>query len=317
MAIPQDTRFINQVVASTLDEIRPVLVDNLFQSNALFARLYQKGKVMIDGGEEIRVPFIYDDLPGGWYTGLGPFAAAQKEILTSLRFDWKQVYKSITLPAIDMAKNSGAHRTFDLVAAQFTAARMSLANDIGTELYNTGTDSQKITGLRLATNSTGTYGKVVRGADVIGTAVTGNVDTTGGSITLPMVNGFLTTASAGHAERADLIITTPALWDALWARVQPQQRYPSPSQMDIANVGFEVININGAAVVADSKCPSGFMFVLNTDYIEFYVMQGYDFAVRGPWPLQTQDGFTAQVIMYCELAIQSPRLCLQASGLTV
>jgi hypothetical protein len=316
MAIPQDTRFITQVVASTLDEVRPDLVDNLFRSNALFARLYQKGKVVLDGADEIRIPFIYDRLPGDWYTGLGPFAVTQKEIITSLRFNWKSVYTSITLPGLDVFKNSGPYRSFDLVAAQLTTARMTLADKLGTAIFNDGTNAAQLTGLRGAIGTSGTYGGITRDSSVVGTAVQGNVDTTGGAITLPFINSLMGTASRGGAEKPDLLVTTQTLWDAVWARVQPQQRYPNPSQQDIANVGFDVININGAALVADSHCPDGYLFGLNTNYMEFYVGQGYDFYVRGPFPLQVQDGFTAQVLMYCELALQAPGLMFVASSLT-
>lgn len=316
MALPQDSRYINQVVASTLDEVRPVLVDNLFQSNALLAKLYNKGKVVIDGGEEIRVPFIYDKLPGDWYTGLGPFAMTQKEILTSLRFDWKSVYASITLPGMDVFKNATPHRAFDLVAAQLTTARMTIADKIGTALYNDGTNASQLTGLRLAIATTGTYGKIVRGSDVIGTAIQGNVDTTGGAITVPFINSLMGTASRGGAEKPDLLVTTQPLWDAVWARVQPQQRYPNPGANGTANVGFAGIDINGSTLVADSHCPSGYLFGLNTDYIEFYVGEGRDFYMRGPFDLQGQDGFTAQIVVYCELAVQAPGLNFAASGLT-
>ena len=316
MALPQDSRFINQVVASTLQEIRPDLVDNLFRSNALFARLYGKGKVVLDGSENIRVPFIYDRLPGDWYTGLGPFAVTQKEVITALVFNWKSVYTSITLPGIDVFKNQGPYRAFDLVAAQLTTARMTIADKLGDALYNDGTNVAQLTGLRGAIATTGTYGGITRDSSVVGTAVQGNVDTTGGAITIPLINSFMGTASRGGAEKPDLLVTTQTLWDAVWARVQPQQRYPNPSQQDIANVGFDVININGAALVADSHCPSGFLFGLNTNYMEFYVGQGYDFYVRGPFPLQVQDGFTAQILMYCELALQAPGMMFMASGLT-
>lgn len=316
MAIPQDSRFITQVVSSTLEEIRPDLVDNLFRSNALFARLYNKGKVMLEGAEEIRIPFIYDRLPGDWYTGLGPFAVTEKQVITSLRFNWKSVYTSITLPGIDVFKNQGPYRAFDLVAAQLTTARMTIADMIGDAMYNDGTNPNQLTGLRGAIGTSGTYGGITRDSSVVGTAIQGNVDSTGGSITLPLINSLMGTASRGGAEKPDLLVTTQTLWDAVWARVQPQQRYPNPSQQDIANVGFDVININGAALVADSHCPSGYLFGLNTNYIEFYVGSGYDFYLRGPFPLQVQDGFTAQILMYCELALQAPGLMFAASGLT-
>lgn len=318
MALPQDTRYIDQVVASTWDEVRPVVIDLTFSSNSLLARLYQKGKVMLDGAAEIRVPFMYDRLPGGAYTGLGPFAITQKEIITSLRFDWKQNYVSFTLPGIDVFKNAGPHRAFDLVASQMTAARMTLADNIGTQIYNDGTASDEMLGLRLALATTGTYGKIVRGSDVIGTAIQGNVDTTGGSITLAFINSLMGTASRGGATQPDLLITTKTLWDAVWARVQPQQRYPvgNNAAAQMAQIGFQTIEINGSALIADSHCPSGYLFGLNTDYIEFYIGSGYDFALRGPFPLHNQDGFTAQLLLYSELCVQAPNLQFMASGLT-
>ena len=317
MAIPVDSRAINQVVASTREAVRPVVVDALYKSNPLLARLLSKDKVVLAGGEEIRVPFMYDELPGGWYSGLDAFTAQAKEIITDLRFDWKQVYASVTLPSIDVAKNMAPHRLFDIVAAQFSGARMTLSKKLGTELYNLGTDVNRITGLRLAISTTGTYGKITRGSDVIGTAIkAGLEDTTGGSVTVPMINDFMGQASAGGAEKQDLLLSTQLLWDALWARVQPKQYYQNPGGADTANMGFAVLKINGADVVADSYCPVGFIFGVNTNYIEFYVMDGYDFYVRGPFELHGQDGFTAQVVTYCELAIQNPRLCFSASGLT-
>ena len=41
---------------------------------------------------------------------------------------------------------------------------------------------------------------------------------------MPFINSLMGTASAGGAEKPDLLITTQTLWDALWTRVQPQQR---------------------------------------------------------------------------------------------
>ena len=316
MALPQDTRYINDVLTFTRDAIRPDLIDGFFNSNALFARLYSRGKVVIQGGDEIHQAIMYDKVPGGWYTGLGPFSTTTKETNTKIRFTWKQAYREITLPGIDVFKNSGPHKIFDLVASKVTNARMSIADDVGTELYNDGTDATKITGLRLATSNTGTYGGIARGAGAIADAVEGNVDTTGGAITLPMINEFQGTASAGGAEKPDLLLTTRALWDAVWARVQPKQYYQNPTAQDLANVGFDAININGAALVADSHCPSGFMFGLNTKYVEFVIGEGYDFYIRGPFPLHNQDGFTSQVILYCEMVLQAPRLTFQSSGLT-
>lgn len=317
MPIPQDLRYMTDVVSASLDEHRPDIIDNFFRSNALFVRLYERDKVQLDGGEQVHVNFIYDKLPGGSYRGLGPFAITEKQNQTVMRFDWKQNYASFTLPGIDVFKNSGPHKIHDLVGSKATSARMTLADNLGTQLFADGSNPDDVTGLRLALSSTGTYGGIARGSDPVGTAIVGNIDATGGAITTPAINRMMGVASRGGAEKPDLLITTQLLWDALWARVQPQQQYPTgPGFDDLARVGFQAINISGAAVVADSHCPEGYVFGLNTKYVEFYIGEGYDFYLRGPFPLHGQDGFTAQIILYAELAVQAPNLCFMMSGLT-
>lgn len=319
MALPQDSRFINNVITTTLDEIRPVLIDQLFNSNSLFARLYSKDRVMVDGGAEIRVPFLYAGLPGGAYTGTGPFVATQREIMTDLRFQWKQNYVSFTLPGIDVFKNSGAHQIFDIVSTHMKAAQMTLADNIGTQMYNDGSTIAEITGLRAAIGSrSNTYGGLTRStSDPVSNKILPIVDTTGGPITVPFINSLMGQASRGGAAKQDLLMTSQDLWDAVWARVQPAQRIPGGSDHDyVTKIGFDAIYINGALLTSDSHCPATFLFGVNTEFIEFYVGQGKDFYVRGPFELPTDDAFTAQLIQYSELAVQAPSLNFTASGLT-
>ena len=315
MAIPQDNRYFTEVVSATLDATRKEHIDLLFNSNALFARAYKKNKVVLVGGDEIQVNFSYDKSPFTWFTGMGSLPIEQKETSTLMRFDWKQAAGTLTFAGIDTFKNRGPYQQFDIVNNKLVNVRMTMADKLGDAMFNDGTVSDQIIGLRQAVNTTGDYGKITRGTDVIGTAVKGNVDSTGGAITIPTVNSLMGTASAGGAVKPDLLITTQTLWDALWARVHPLQRF-SANEGHHADIGFDYISISGAAVVADSHCPVGYMFGLNTDYVEFYVGEGKDFAMRGPFELHSQDAFTAQIMLYCALVVSAPRLCFNASGLT-
>src|SRR3990167_573908 len=157
MAIPTDSRALNQILSLTRDEVRPELHDLYFNSNPLFARLAAKNKIKLSGADEIRVPFIYDKLHGGWYTGLGGFSTTSKEVITVMRFTWKQNYSEMTFPEIDLFKNSGPYQIVDIVAAHMKVATMTIAESVGSAIFNDGTDPQALTGLRLALAETGTY----------------------------------------------------------------------------------------------------------------------------------------------------------------
>lgn len=317
MANPQDLRYINDVITASLDEVRPVLLDLTFKSNALFLTLYEKNKVFIAGGDEIRVPFIYGKLAGGSYKGLGNFPVEAKENTTMLRFEWKQNFSAFTLPEIDVFKNGEGHRVFDIVAGKAESCRLTICDNVGDQLYSDGSNDGDITGLRLACSDSGTYGKIARGTDAIGSKIKGNVFSTGGPITPALINKYMGGASRGGAKKPDLIVTTQTLWDALWARLQPQQNFPSSGNWDyLGRAGFKHIEISGSAVVADSHCPDGYAFGLPTDYMEFYIGRGKDFTMRGPFPLVQQDGFTAQLVLYSELCLQAPDLSFMASNLT-
>ena len=45
MAVNSETRTFDQILSTTYDYYRPVLVDNIFKMNALFYKLYNGGKI--------------------------------------------------------------------------------------------------------------------------------------------------------------------------------------------------------------------------------------------------------------------------------
>jgi len=323
MPNPTDSRTLADVAASAVDSYLPGLIDLFFNSNALWIRLTSKERVVLDGGDQVRQPILYDQLNGNSYSGLDTFDISRRPSKTVLQFDWAQYYANLTVDGRTILKTSGAgSRVLDLVEAEMETCRLTLAELLGTDLFldGTGNSNKAILGLIAGIDSgtnVATYGGINRNdGSVQATAVQGNLNTTGGVLSLPLVNTAMGSATI-QPHRPDLIITTQAMWNRFWERVQPSQREPSgPGFDDLARVGFSAINFNGAAVVVDSHVASGNAWLLNTDFIKLIIHRDRDFQFTGFQKPTNQDALVGQLLWAGQLVVQSPRLQTRMTGLT-
>ena len=323
MANPVDSRTLADVAATAVDHYLPGLVDLIFRSNPLWIRMASKERIVLEGGDFIRQPILYAQLTTASYSGLDTFDITRVPTKTLMQFDWSQYMANITIDGRTLIKTSGAAtRILDLVETEMETAKLSLSDTLGTDLYLDGTGNSAkallglIAGVDDGTNvaSYGGIGRVGNGAQ--GTAVTGNLNTTGGTLSLALINTAMGTATI-QPHRPDLIVTTQALWDRFWERAQPHQREPvGPGFDDLARLGFTAINFNGAAVVIDAHCASGNLWLLNTDFWKLVVHKDRDFVFSGFQKPSNQDAMVGQIFWAGQLICQSPRLQNRMTGLT-
>jgi hypothetical protein len=97
--------------------------------------------------------------------------------------------------------------------------------------------------------------------------------------------------------------------------VQPSQRYPVGPGFDaLAKIGFDAININGAAVVVDAHSPAGYVWGLNTRYVKLVMHEKRDFHFTGFKVPINQDAIVGQILWAGNLVVTSPRLQFQMRG---
>jgi hypothetical protein len=268
---------------------------------------------------------LFGRLTGGSYSDLDTFDTARKRVITTMIFDWKQYYVDITISGLDQLKNGGAAKIISHTDILMDAAAMSGPDYVGDDLYLDGSGNQNkaITGLRRAYDSGATYadyGGITRtsgaAAGTESAAASGNVDTTGGAFSLSLFNTNFGTAQVGR-EKPDLVTTTQAIWNLMWDRVQPAQRFQAgDSRNQMASVGFDSIVINGADIVVDSKVPSGQMFMHNTKWIKMIVHSNRMWSFSD-WKYPTNnDSMIGQLFWAGEIVVQSPRLQQFTSSIT-
>lgn len=315
MAVASLTEQQTALATATLYELVPEVFDNIFTSMPLLVRLMSKNRVILDGGKDVRQPFIYDKLPGGFYTGSGPFDTSSKETLTNFRFTWKKQYSNVNITDDVAGQNVGDKAVIDLVSLKMEEAEMKIKDDLAGAIFSDGTDTSKHEGLAaIADDNTNvnTYGGVTRDSSVQGTAAKGSYDGTGGVTSISLIRSAIGSVTIGN-KRPDLGITTQTVWDKLVDRVQPSQQFVSP---DLAAVGFEGFRLMGCDFVVDSNCQSGRCYLLTTDTLKLYIASKRNFYFTGWKQAQNNPDDVGQLILWSALACGAPRQNRQIRALT-
>jgi hypothetical protein len=240
----------------------PKVTDNIFRSNPLSMKLHRKG-TKLDGGAYITQNLIYAEGPGGAFEGLEPLDVSEAEIITTAVYNWKHYYASVTIRRMDELKNRGRAAFGRLLTSKMRTAEKTMRNLIGQGIYSDGsTNTKLITGLRaMVTTGNVTYGGINKQTN---TWWASQVDTNT-ALTISRMRTLMGQCTE-DADTPDIIVGPQAQYDNYYDLLTPQQRFASK---DMARGGFTSILFEGRPFVVDSHCPAGFVYFLNTDYIDF------------------------------------------------
>lgn len=252
-----------EVNAVTEKKWMPKLVDNIFKSNPLLDKLSKK-MVKMDGGISIMVPLNYAAGTGGWYSGTDSLDNTQASNIAAAEFTWKQAYESISITRRDELMNSGDAAKLNFVKSKLQVAEKSLKDRLSTGLYNAGSDSKAILGVRCFVTTSSTYGGISQSSYSWWQS---NVDSTSTVFSLSAIQTQWGTVSL-NGDTPDIIVSDVGNFNRLWSALQPQQRFMS---QETADAGFVGLSFNNAPWYADNHAPSNSVYLLNTEYLKLIV----------------------------------------------
>lgn len=321
MALPTESRQIDDVLSHTTDLYLDDLDDQVYASNPTYIRLDAKGRI-VEGGAQMNWGLIYDKVPGGSYGRGDNFDTSIVNTKTQFRAPWARYYANCTIDGLEEVANSGANALVDAVETLMAQAEMRIADEMGTDLIQSvGTDPDKLLGLLNYVNDgtvggVSSYAGITYGTDTLGAAIKAQVNTTGGPFSMSAVNVEFGRATVNPA-KPDLLLSDQALWNKAWDRVQPTQRLEAGSDFnDITRAGVSVIKFNGADWVVDSHVPSGYLFGINTNFLELVVMRGRNMVFEGWFRPANRDQRIGQVLWAGQLRGRAPRLNFLMTALT-
>ena len=310
----------DQIDAHVQKRIIPKLIDQVFIGNPFLVKLLAKCKIEFDSGKSISQPILYGKKKWSSYSGLDKFDLGIVKTRNLADWDWKSFYVNITLVGDDIDKIEGDQAILGLVTNEITEAEMTAKDALSTMLQGdgTGNNSKDFNGLDDAIGLT-TYGGIDPtdlgdGADGTGGVWSSVVDTTGGALTLSRVKNLIGLATY-DTEVPDLILTTQTLYDALWALIQPSQRYLDPSSA-LARVGFSGIQIDKSQILVDRHVASGRMIGINTNWMKLICHRKKWMKWTGNKEMIDADGYVRQLLSKGNFICQARKFHFKATGLT-
>ena len=128
--------------ALTADKFMPILVDNIFNSNALCLKLL-KNADKLDGGAKIIVPIEYAEnhnSNSGWieHNTTGATGQAITTIAQKSEWDWATAYNSIILSGEEKYVNGGSSQVVSILKARMSNAEKTIRDLFGDGLFNAG-----------------------------------------------------------------------------------------------------------------------------------------------------------------------------------
>lgn len=252
----------DQISAITEKKFMPKVVDNIFDSNPLLQRAKDKFYQSVNGGTSIMVPLNYAQSSSvEWYSGADTLLTADNDVITSAEYQWKQIHAAITLSGLDQLKNNGDAAKVNFVKSKTQIAEKSLMDTVGTGLYSNGSTLPKsIGGLRLIVSASNTVGGISQSTYTWWGAQINSSTTT---LSLAAMQTLFNLCSIGN-DAPSVIVATRSIYNFYYALLQPQQRFVDS---ETAKGGFQSLMFNGVPVIVDSHVPSGYMFMVNEDYL--------------------------------------------------
>lgn len=295
----------DQLNTITQEEIRPMLIDNVFNSTPTLKYLKEKTKEYVGGGTYISQPIISaEKTSSGWYTGWNTLLTEDNDSITSVKYNWAHVYCSMSISKTDELKNAGKARVISLLTTQAKLAELTLAKKITTALFSTSSITDALQGFALmCDDSSSTEYAGIDSADVTTWAASKDTSTT--VLTLGALNGKFGDVTDG-SEMPNLIISAQDAQDKYWQLLETKPEF----RVQDENGGLK---FRGATWIVDKACTGtastadNYIYFLNTNFIQLYLHPEDNF-VTGPWqkPIN-QMGKISQISATLQLATSNRR----------
>ncbi len=303
------------------------MIDVVYKSSPVFTRLRTRCAERFEGGTKISQPIGYAELNGDAYKRGGQFKTEYVQTDTNIEVAPKFYYVTISAYGPDNVLARGPEAAMSYIESKFVNASGKMAKLLAQNMYRDGTgvvsDTIHVDGFLAALDNGLTYGSYA-GVDRSDLGIADGTNNQGinayvNTLSTFTMKGMQTAYGASYMgnEHVDMIATTQDCWNLIYNKILPQQRFEATGE-DVAKIGFQALRWNGVTIVVDQYCPAGYIWGLNTNYIQFWVstLPRYQFGWTGWKEAQGTDDMVGQYLWSGNYLVTNPRMMFQLNGVT-
>jgi hypothetical protein len=327
-----DNREINAYLTTTFAEYERTLQDQIFDDApglsymngqlGRIARGAQSIKKVLGGGERIQVPLLYGkNTTAKSYSGGEQLDTNIQDGITNAFFDWAQYSVSIAITGLQKRGNMGKHRILNLLQAKTTQAEMSIQELLNEHLWSAavGNGGKDLTGIpRLvdATIAVGDHNPATNTwwASAVDTTAGGVFNTSNAGIRA--MRSLFNTITIGN-KTPDVIFMPQTYFEEYEAAGQENEKRTVNTK--IFDAGFITLDFKGVPVLFDRDMPSTEIYMLNGQYINWYVHRDADLSMTAEG-FQTpfgQDTSAAVILLQGNATINNRRRVGKITNVTL
>ena len=300
----------DQVGATTQEILNESAADNIFASNPYAFHMLEKGKIVEEGGDFIKLPIEYAVISAaGNYNNYSLLDTNPNDTLTAARGDWRNYYVNVVISETELLRNSGKYAAVNLIKAKAQGAMKKLKDNLGTDLFSTNADSADgVHGLRALVEATGTSCNIAQ-SDFSGWA--SQEDNATSALSLSKMNALFLNCMQGD-EGPDIIVTTKGVFGKYWSLLQAEQRF---SEAKVGKGGFRYLMFNDVPIFNDSHVSGSgsgtadnHMFMLNSKWLYLYVNSKNNMKLTDIGPIASQAVYVQRLSLSCQQLTDNRRV---------
>jgi len=312
------------MTATTREYFEKRVVDNIYNSSVFLKTMLLDGRVRkyVKGGRKIVDPLKYAKKgASGTYSAWDTFDVTPPDNITAAEHTWGNYYSTVAISGDDEDQNMGDNMVVSLLTDRMEEAETQMRDDIANDLFSGG-GGKGLLGIDTAI-AAGSYGGIDGATYTWWQSGSSSTARTRAQLIDPtdttnFINYLFQAADRGCLHKgnvANLVVTTPLIWDIYEGTLQASARYPKTTRgQKIADAGFDVVEWRSRPVVKDELCPAGYVYFISTNAMTIYTHPNKYFKFTGFKVPTNQDGRVGQVLTKLQLAINNRRMHYKYSG---
>jgi hypothetical protein len=315
----------DQISAITHDAIKDEMADGVFLSDAFLSRLREK-QVLEDGGKQIVCPIMVKDegdTTGGFYSSRDALSLDEYDGISASVHDWKQLYESVVIYKLDIAKNAGKAGALKLIDSKIQQAKAAFKERVKKGALSDGTaatgelTANQFVGLQAIIKASGSYGGFSSTDLATWSSYTDDNSGTLRALTQAIVDKSYDQTNEGAKGGATLGLMDKNVFTKFKGLLTGIQRTTRESTLDgLGHKGVELV-YNGVDHLIENNMPASTLFYVDEKHFKLHVHKDNNMRRQNISDLETADALVERVFLYGNVIASERRFHSRVNDITV